>query len=133
MEKIKLEQEEKEAEEEAIEEEEIDLVAAEYEDIEGLIRNPRTQQDYEHNAYLRLLREYNNFLKKRDRCRKVGLLVIVLVAVLFLVLMFSLESKIVFLTLWIISIFASVFTIVHIDYRCYKYAIILGIHDNGNE
>ena len=34
------------------------------------------------------------------------------------------------LTLGVISIFISVFIIIRIDYRCYKYATILGIDDN---
>ena len=110
--------------------EEFDAVAAEYENIVGLIKNPSTQQDYEHNAYLRLRHEYNNFVKKREKCRKVGIFVIVLLAALFLILMFNVDSKVLFLSLWVISIFISVFIIIRIDYRCYKYATILGIDDN---
>ncbi len=113
-------------------EEEFDAVAAEYENITGLIKNPSTQQDYEHNAYLRLLHEYDNFVKKRQKCRKVGIFVIVLLAALFLILMFSVDSKVLFLSLWVISIFISVFIIIRIDYRCYKYATILGIDDNDD-
>ena len=112
--------------------EKFDAVSAEYENIVGLIKKPSTQQDYEHNAYLRLLHEYNNFVKKREKCRKVGIFVIISLAVLFLILMFSVDSKVVFLTLWVISIFISVFVIIRIDYRCYKYATILGIDDNDD-
>ena len=97
-----------------------------------MIKNPSTQQDYEHNAYLRLLHEYDNFVKKRQKCRKVGIFVIVLLAALFLILMFSVDSKVLFLSLWVISIFISVFIIIRIDYRCYKYATILGIDDNDD-
>lgn len=122
----------KSEEEENEEDEKFDAVAAEYENIEGLIKNPSTQQEYEHNAYLRLLHEYNNFIKKREKCRSVGIFVIIALAVLFLILMFSVDSKVVFLTLWVISIFISVFVIIRIDYRCYKYATILGIDDNDD-
>ncbi|MBQ3969053.1 MAG: hypothetical protein II685_01050 [Clostridia bacterium] len=110
-----------------------DAVLSEYENIPGLIKNPKSRQDHEHNAYLRLLHEYNNFRRKRNNCRKVGMLVIILLAVLFLIMMFSLDSKVLFLTLWVISIFVSVFVIIRIDYRCYKYAAILGINDNEEE
>ena len=115
---------------ESFEEKEFDAVAAEYENISGLIENPMYQQDYEHNAYLRLMREYHNFVKKREKCRKVGIFVIISLAILFLILMFSVDSKVLFLSLWVISIFISVFIIIRIDYRCYKYATILGIDDN---
>ena len=114
------------------EEEEFDAVSAEYENIEGIIKQPSTQQDYEHNAYLRLLHEYNNFVKKREKCRRVGIFVIISLAILFLILMFSVDSKVLFLSLWVISIFISVFIIIRIDYRCYKYATILGIDDNND-
>ena len=111
---------------------EFDAVAEEYKNIEGLIKEPATQQDIEHNAYLRLMHEYHNFVNKRKKCREVGIFVIVSLAILFLILMFSVDSKIIFLSLWVISIFISVFVIIRIDYRCYKYAIILGIDDNEN-
>ena len=110
-----------------------DAVAEEYNGIEGIIAEPKTRAELEHNAYLRLMHEYELFLHKRDRCRRTGLAVIVLTALLFLVMMFSLESKILFLVLWVVSIFVSVFVIIRIDYYCYKYATILGIKDEGKE
>lgn len=101
--------------------------------IDGLIENPVTTQDKEHNAYLRLMHEYKAEYAKRERCIKVGVLLIIISAVVFLALMFSLDSKTFFLSLWIIFIISGIAVITRIDYRCYKYEKILGIRNTDKE
>lgn len=101
--------------------------------IDGLIKDPVTTQDKEHNAYLRLMHEYKAEYAKRERCIKVGVLLIVISAVVFLALMFSLDSKTFFLSLWIIFIISGIAVITRIDYRCYKYEKILGIRNTDKE
>lgn len=118
----------------------IDLFEEEHEEepdeldlIDGLIENPVTTQDKEHNAYLRLMHEYKAEYAKRERCIKVGVLLIIISAVVFLALMFSLDSKTFFLSLWIIFIISGIAVITRIDYRCYKYEKILGIRNTDKE
>ena len=118
----------------------IDLFEEEHEEepdeldlIDGLIENPATTQDKEHNAYLRLMHEYKAEYAKRERCIKVGVLLIIISAVVFLALMFSLDSKTFFLSLWIIFIISGIAVITRIDYRCYKYEKILGIRNTDKE
>ena len=101
--------------------------------IDGLIENPVTTQDKEHNAYLRLMHEYKAEYAKREKCIKVGILLIIISAVVFLALMFSLDSKTFFLTLWIIFIISGIAVMTQIDYRCYKYEKILGIKNTDKE
>lgn len=101
--------------------------------IDGLIKDPVTIQDKEHNAYLRLMHEYKAEYAKRERCIKVGVLLIVISAVVFLTLMFSLDSKTFFLSLWIIFIISGIAVMTRIDYRCYKYEKILGIRNTDKE
>lgn len=101
--------------------------------IDGLIKVPVTTQDKEHNAYLRLMHEYKAEYAKRERCIKVGVLLIVISAVVFLALMFSLDSKTFFLSLWIIFIISGIAVMTRIDYRCYKYEKILGIRNTDKE
>ena len=101
--------------------------------IDGLIKDPATTQDKEHNAYLRLMHEYKAEYAKREKCIKVGILLIIISAVVFLALMFSLDSKTFFLTLWIIFIISGIAVMTRIDYRCYKYEKILGIKNTDKE
>lgn len=101
--------------------------------IDGLIKDPATTQDKEHNAYLRLMHEYKAEYAKRERCIKVGVLLIIISAVVFLALMFSLDSKTFFLSLWIIFIISGIAVMTRIDYRCYKYEKILGIRNTDKE
>lgn len=116
-----------------LEEEEHEEEPDELDLIDGLIENPVTTQDKEHNAYLRLMHEYKAEYAKRERCIKVGVLLIIISAVVFLALMFSLDSKTFFLSLWIIFIISGIAVITRIDYRCYKYEKILGIRNTDKE
>ena len=116
-----------------LEEEEYEEEPDELDLIDGLIENPVTTQDKEHNAYLRLMHEYKAEYAKRERCIKVGVLLIIISAVVFLALMFSLDSKTFFLSLWIIFIISGIAVITRIDYRCYKYEKILGIRNTDKE
>ena len=116
-----------------MEEEEHEEEPDELDLIDGLIKDPVTAQDKEHNAYLRLMHEYKAEYAKRERCIKVGVLLIIISAVVFLALMFSLDSKTFFLSLWIIFIISGIAVITRIDYRCYKYEKILGIRNTDKE
>lgn len=79
------------------------------------------------------MHEYKAEYAKRERCIKVGVLLIVISAVVFLTLMFSLDSKTFFLSLWIIFIISGIAVMTRIDYRCYKYEKILGIRITDKE
>lgn len=83
-----------------------------------------TQQQ---KTFLQLTANYKEFSRKRPQYIKYGLLSIFILPVVFLVLMFSLESKLFFLTLWIVSIIASAGFLIVVEYKDYWYRQLLGI------
>lgn len=76
-----------------------------------------------------VLDEYNSAKKKRTSYRKYGALFIIISGIVFLTLIFSLETKIEFLTLWVISIFYCVAVMIRAEYRYHIYKEFLGIAD----
>ncbi len=90
---------------------------------------PLSQQEREHLTYLMVLDEYNTVKHSRNRYRKYGALAIIISGIIFLALMFSLETKIEFLTLWVISIFYCVAVMIRAEYRYHMFKEFLGIAD----
>lgn len=91
-----------------------------------------TQREIEHNTYLRIKYEYMDMKEKRKKRNRAGIIFIPVSGIVFLVLMFSLETKIIFLNLWIISIFAAVAFLIRNEYKYYKMREYLGFEDNCN-
>ena len=81
----------------------------------------------ERQTFKKLQEQYGEFSRKRPRYIKYGLLSIFIIPIVFLVLMFSLESKLVFLTLWIISIIAFAVFLIVVEYKDYWYRKLLGL------
>ncbi len=94
-----------------------------------------SKHERERSDYIKLLKSYANFRKNYNSLVKGGFLAIVIIPIIFLLLMFSLEAKIVFLVLWIVSIIACAVFIIVIEYTDYHYKKMLDIpHDvNINE
>lgn len=90
---------------------------------------PLSQREIEHLTYLKVYEKYNEFKEKRLNYRRYGSLFIILSAVVFLALMFSLESKIEFLCLWIVTILYCVAVMIRADYKYNMYKEMLGIAD----
>lgn len=64
----------------------------------------------------RLLARWRRFERAYPLCVRWGFLAIVLIPIVFLILMFSLESKIIFLVLWIVSILAIAAFLICVEY-----------------
>lgn len=94
---------------------------------------PLTQSEIEHNAYLALCKKYDEYKMKRVRYRKYGVIAIALSALVFLALMFSLESKVLFLIFWIITVVSSIVMMIRADYLCDMYSEMLGISDEKDD
>ncbi|HHZ05772.1 MAG TPA: hypothetical protein GX401_03120 [Clostridiales bacterium] len=90
---------------------------------------PLSQVESEHLTYMRVKHRYDEFKKKRTRYNRYGLIFIVTSAFVFLALMFSLETKIEFLCLWIITILISVSVLIRTDYKYNWYKELLGLAD----
>ena len=79
-----------------------------------------SERDIEHNTYLRVKYEYMEMKEKREKVNRIGIIFIAVSAIVFLALMFSLESKLFFLVLWIITIIFVVAYLIHNEYRIYR-------------
>lgn len=90
---------------------------------------PLSQREKEHLTYLMVLDEYNSSKQKRTAYRKYGALVIIITGIIFLALMFSLDTKVEFLVLWVISIFYCVAVMIRAEYRYHMFKEFLGIAD----
>lgn len=73
----------------------------------------------------RLLLSYAKFQKKYPVLIRWGFLAILFIPLVFLVLMFSLESKLVCLTLWIISMITIAAYLITVEYMDYHYQRLL--------
>ncbi len=83
----------------------------------------------EHETYLRIMEEYENAKRKRLVYRRKGAAFIIISGIIFLTLMFSLESKIEFLVLWVASDFFCAALMIKADYHYHKFTEYLGIED----
>lgn len=90
---------------------------------------PLSQQEQEHLTYLAVLAEYNIAKRKRTNYRKYGAVAIVVSGVAFLALIFSLEAKIEFLCLWIVTILGCVAVMIRAEYTYHRFKVMLGIAD----
>lgn len=93
------------------------------------IAPPLSKQESEHLTYMRVKAKYDEFSEKRVRYNKVGILFMIISAFVFLALMFSLETKIEFLTLWILTILICIAVLIRTDYRYNWYKELLGLAD----
>ena len=71
--------------------------------------------------------------KKRENYRKYGTLFIIFSAIGFLALMFSLESKISLLILWVITDYICAALMIRAEYRYHEFALLLGYKDTESE
>jgi putative membrane protein len=86
-------------------------------------------ENQEHLTYLKIKADYEEAKRKRLRYKKYGTLFIIISGIIFLTLMFSLDNKISFLILWVITDFWCAALMIHADYKYHKYTEYLGIED----
>lgn len=87
----------------------------------------------EHRTFTKLQEQFEEFSRKRPIYIKYGLLSIFVIPIVFLVLMFSLESKLIFLVLWIVSIIACAVFLIVVEYKDYWYRQLLGLNEEESE
>lgn len=91
------------------------------------VQHPVRTEAQQQKTFHQLTENYREFSRKRPQYIKYGLLSIFILPLVFLVLMFSLESKLIFLTLWIVSIIACSAFLIVVEYKDYWYRQLLGI------
>lgn len=95
----------------------------------GIVR----ETPQEHRTFTKLQEQFEEFSRKRPIYIKYGLLSIFVIPIVFLVLMFSLESKLIFLVLWIVSIIACAVFLIVVEYKDYWYRQLLGLNEEESE
>ena len=86
-------------------------------------------QDKERRTYLLIKEAYEDAKEKRLKYKRYGALFIVFSGIIFLTLMFSLDNKIDFLILWVITDFFCAALMIRADYKYHKFADYLGVED----
>ncbi len=83
----------------------------------------------EHLTYQKIKKGYEEAKEKRLKYRRYGAMFIIISGIIFLTLMFSLENKIAFLILWVITDFYCAALMIRADYKYHKFAYYLGVED----
>lgn len=86
-------------------------------------------ENKEHITYSRIKKEYEEAKEKRLKYKRFGAMFIIISGIIFLTLMFSLENKITFLILWVITDFYCAALMIRADYKYHKFAYYLGVDD----
>ena len=87
----------------------------------------------EHQVYLNVIKAYEEAKNKREKYKKYGPLFVIISGIVFLSLLFSLDSKIGFLILWVVTIIFTVGLMIRAEYNYNKFMSILGIQENKGE
>lgn len=87
----------------------------------------------EHQVFLNVTKAYEEAKQKRENYKKKGPLFVALSGIAFLALMFTLDSKIEFLILWVLTILFTVYLMVRAEYHYHKFQIMLGIIDEQKD
>lgn len=87
------------------------------------------KESREHLTYLKIQKEFEDAKEKRLKYKRYGALFIIISGIVFLALMFSLENKIAFLILWVITDFYCAALMIRADYKYHKFAEYLGVED----
>ena len=91
----------------------------------------------EHKVSQNAIELFKELEARRNKYKKYGPIFILVSGVLFLTLIFSLESKVIFLILWVISVIYCAALMIRSEYRYHKCAQLLGLieeeTDQGEE
>ena len=81
-------------------------------------------------TYTQILAEYMYYLSYRDKFIKWGLITLCTLPFIFMVLMFFLASKVLFLALWVISFILIAVALAYVDYKGYYYRHLLHLEND---
>ena len=83
----------------------------------------------EHKVSQEVIELFKEQKRKRDNYKKYGPLFVIVSGIVFLTLMFSVDSKITFLILWVLSDFYCAALMIRAEYRYHQFAKVLGFID----
>lgn len=87
----------------------------------------------EHEVTKKTIEMFEELRVRRDKYKKYGPLFILVSGIIFLALMFSLESKVFFLILWVISVIYCAALMIRSEYRYHQCAKLLGLLEDEEE
>lgn len=87
----------------------------------------------EHEVTKKTIEMFEELRVRRDKYKKYGPLFILVSGIIFLALMFSLESKVFFLILWVISVIYCAALMIRSEYRYHQCAKLLGLLEDEGE
>ena len=87
----------------------------------------------EHVVTKKTIEMFEELRVRRDKYKKYGPLFILVSGIIFLALMFSLESKVFFLILWVISVIYCAALMIRSEYRYHQCAKLLGLLEDEEE
>lgn len=87
----------------------------------------------EHQVTENMIKMFEELRVRRDKYKKYGPLFILVSGIIFLALMFSLESKVFFLILWVISVIYCAALMIRSEYRYHQCAKLLGLLEDEEE
>ena len=82
-------------------------------------------------TYLQILKEYEQYLSYRDTALKWGLIGLLVLPFTFMILLFFMPSRVVFLALWIITFICIAIFLSYVDYKGYYYRKLLNIDEDA--
>ena len=95
---------------------------------------PEDWQPDEHQIYLNLKDACEEAYRKREKYKHLGPRFVIISGIVFLLLMFTQDAKVEFLTLWVITVFYTVALMIRVEYKLYKLRKLLGMPDiDGDE
>ena len=84
-------------------------------------------------VFYNVVEAYRDAFKKRENYKKYGPLTVIITGILFLTLMFTLDDKIMFLILWVVTDLYIVALMVRAEYKLHRFRVILGLEKDGEE
>ncbi len=88
---------------------------------------PSGNDDYEHSVYLNVQAAYEKAKSKRENYKKIGPVFVLVSGIAFLTLIFTLENKITFLIIWVITILYTVALMIRAEYKYHQFQEYLGL------
>lgn len=115
----------------------IDVEAEEVSEEEELVISPATLEEIgtpdREQVFLKVAKAYEEAKQKREKYKKIGPALVFITGVLFLTLMFTLDNKILFLILWVITVLYTAALMIRAEYKYHQFRGYLGLSDEDSD
>lgn len=84
-------------------------------------------------VFKRIAKAYEEAKRKREKYKKIGPIFVAASGVIFLTLIFTLENKITFLILWVITVLYTVALMIRAEYKYHQFQCYLGLNEEESD